>query len=98
MKMLFFVMACSGLEIQNNFFKILEIPRACQAKENPTIFFRDSREFRDFRDSRDSSCENTSFVVTPFSVHEHSGHYSRDWSEYVNVIGVISEPVACEFR
>ena len=27
-----------------------------------------------------------------------SGHYSRDWSEYVNVIGVISEPFASEFR
>ena len=27
-----------------------------------------------------------------------SGHYSRDWSEYVNVIGVISEPFAREFR
>ena len=27
-----------------------------------------------------------------------SGHYSRDWSESVNVIGVISEPLACEFR
>ena len=27
-----------------------------------------------------------------------SGHYSRDWSEYVNVIGVTSEPFAREFR
>ena len=27
-----------------------------------------------------------------------SGHYSRDWSEYVNVIGVIREPFAREFR
>ena len=27
-----------------------------------------------------------------------SGHYSPDWSEYVNVIGVISEPFAHEFR
>ena len=27
-----------------------------------------------------------------------SGHYSRDWSEYVNVIGVISEPFARELR
>ena len=27
-----------------------------------------------------------------------SGHYSRDWSESVNVIGVISEPFAREFR
>ena len=27
-----------------------------------------------------------------------SGHYSRDWSESVNVIGVISEPFAHEFR
>ena len=26
-----------------------------------------------------------------------SGHYLRDWSEYVNVIGVISEPFAHEF-
>ena len=26
-----------------------------------------------------------------------SGHYSRDWSGYVNVIGVISEPFAREF-
>ena len=26
------------------------------------------------------------------------GHYSRDWSESVNVIGVISEPFAREFR
>ena len=25
-----------------------------------------------------------------------SGHYSHDWSEYVNVIGVISEPFARE--
>ena len=25
-----------------------------------------------------------------------SGHYSRDWSEYVNVIGVISEPFAVD--
>ena len=25
-----------------------------------------------------------------------SGHNSRDWSEYVNVIGVISEPFARE--
>ena len=25
-------------------------------------------------------------------------HYSGDWSEYVNVIGVISEPFACELR
>ena len=25
-----------------------------------------------------------------------SGHYSRDWSEHVNVIGVISEPFVCE--
>ena len=29
---------------------------------------------------------------------ELSGHYSRDWSEYVNVIGVISEPFAHELR
>ena len=29
---------------------------------------------------------------------EPSGHYSRDWSESVNVIGVISEPFAREFR
>ena len=27
-----------------------------------------------------------------------SGHYSCDWSESVNVIGVISEPFAREFR
>ena len=27
-----------------------------------------------------------------------SGHYSRDWSEYVNVIRVISEPFARDFR
>ena len=27
-----------------------------------------------------------------------SGHYSRDWSEYVNVIGAISGPFAREFR
>ena len=27
-----------------------------------------------------------------------SGHYSRDWSEYVNVIRVISGPFAREFR
>ena len=27
-----------------------------------------------------------------------SGHYSRDWSEYVNVIGAIREPFAREFR
>ena len=27
-----------------------------------------------------------------------SGHYSRVWSEYVNVIGAISEPFAREFR
>ena len=27
-----------------------------------------------------------------------SGHYSRDWSEYVNVIGVISEPFDRELR
>ena len=26
------------------------------------------------------------------------GHDSRDWSEYENVIGVISEPFAREFR
>ena len=26
------------------------------------------------------------------------GHYSCDWSEYVNVIEVISEPFAREFR
>ena len=26
-----------------------------------------------------------------------SGHYSRDWSEYVDVIGAISEPFAREF-
>ena len=29
---------------------------------------------------------------------ELSGHYSRDWSESVNVIGVIREPFAREFR
>ena len=28
----------------------------------------------------------------------HSGHSSRDWSECVNVIGVIGEPFAREFR
>ena len=28
---------------------------------------------------------------------ELSGHYSRDRNEYVNVIGVISEPFAGEF-
>ena len=27
-----------------------------------------------------------------------SGHYSGDWSEYVNVIGAIREPFAREFR
>ena len=27
-----------------------------------------------------------------------SGHYSRDWSESVNVIGAISEPFARELR
>ena len=27
-----------------------------------------------------------------------SGHFSRDWSEYVSVIGVISEPFARELR
>ena len=27
-----------------------------------------------------------------------SGHYSRDWSESVNVIGAISEPFARDFR
>ena len=27
-----------------------------------------------------------------------SGHYSRDWSEHVNVIGAIGEPFAREFR
>ena len=27
-----------------------------------------------------------------------SGHHSRDWSEYVNVTGVITEPCAREFR
>ena len=27
-----------------------------------------------------------------------SGHYSRDWSEAVNVTGAISEPFAREFR
>ena len=27
-----------------------------------------------------------------------SGHYSRDWSEYVNLIGAICGPCACQFR
>ena len=36
--------------------------------------------------------------TTSKSVEEHCGHFSRDWSEYVNVIGVISEPFAREFR
>ena len=27
-----------------------------------------------------------------------SGHYSPDWSEYVSVIGAISEPFAREFK
>ena len=27
-----------------------------------------------------------------------SDHYSRDWSEYANVIGAIREPFAREFR
>ena len=31
-------------------------------------------------------------------VQNLSGHFSRDWSEYVNVIGVISEPFALEIR
>ena len=36
--------------------------------------------------------------TTALKMGNLSGHYSRDWSEYVNVIGVISEPFAREFR
>ena len=39
------------------------------------------------------------FLRPPFPrLLDLSGHYSRDWSEYVNVIGVIGEPFAREFR
>ena len=33
-----------------------------------------------------------------FVMSDLSGHCSRDWSEYANVIGVIRETFACEFR
>ena len=36
-------------------------------------------------------------VFTTAKLLELSGHYSGDWSEYVDVIGVISEPFALEF-
>ena len=39
----------------------------------------------------------TRFFCVSFPEHPISGHYSRDWSEYVNVIGVISEPFTREF-
>ena len=34
----------------------------------------------------------------PFNhCYDLGGHYSHDWSEYVNVIGAISEPFARAF-
>ena len=37
-------------------------------------------------------------VPDPWKCSKLSGHYSRDWSESVYVIGVISETFAREFR
>ena len=41
-----------------------------------------------------SITENTRSLLLLLKNSEPSGHYSRDWSEHVNVIGVISEPSA----
>ena len=50
--------------------------------------------------NHDSGWNACLFAVYTHAVNllAHSGHYSRDWSEYVNVIGVISEPFDREFR
>ena len=42
--------------------------------------------------------QNKNIFVDFLQLFALSGHDSRDWSEYVNVIGAISEPFAREFR
>ena len=50
-----------------------------------------------FGPSRPETPKKSEEVSHGLKARDLSGHYSRDWSEYVNVIGVISEPFAREF-
>ena len=76
-------MTCRGLGFGGRFWTGL--PHG-KKKENP--FFSGERKRRGMQEEVQETRRGP----------ELSGHYSRDRSEYVNVIEVISEPFACEFR
>ena len=72
-------------------------------KSELTEFFEELTEFAAELSEFSLSKQCSRNSIPPHLLHSSvcpnlSGQYSRDWSEYVNVIGVTSEPFARELR